>query len=89
MDAGPILDQTSTPLNGSETSPELLDELFEKGTRRLIDLLPKVLSGEVKQSDSAVQDENSATKASKIEPAEAHVRIPPRQQRITMYTGTV
>ncbi|CAE7466962.1 fmt [Symbiodinium natans] len=64
MDAGPIIAQERMALDGSETSPELLDQLFKWGADLLVEeVLPKVLGGEVTMETAAVQDESLVEKA--------------------------
>eukprot|EP00967_Tisochrysis_lutea_P100872 scaffold150850_cov26-Tisochrysis_lutea.AAC.2 len=50
-------------LDGSEQEPELLMEMFERGTRLLISALPSVWDGSCK-SVLTPQDDSRATKAS-------------------------
>eukprot|EP00962_Isochrysis_galbana_P057374 scaffold29725_cov79-Isochrysis_galbana.AAC.2 len=50
------------PLDGSEREPELLLEMFEKGTRLLISALPSVWDGSCKAALTP-QDDSKATKA--------------------------
>ncbi|CAE7188370.1 fmt, partial [Symbiodinium sp. CCMP2456] len=63
MDAGPIIVQEKMALDGSETSPELLDKLFRWGGDLLVEVLPKILAGEVTMETAAVQDERLVEKA--------------------------
>ncbi|CAE7817085.1 fmt [Symbiodinium sp. CCMP2592] len=63
MDAGPIIVQEKMALDGSETSPELLEKLFRWGGDLLVEVLPKILAGEVSMDTAAVQDEGLVEKA--------------------------
>ncbi|HET7630628.1 MAG TPA: methionyl-tRNA formyltransferase [Candidatus Saccharimonadales bacterium] len=57
MDAGPIYDQTTVKLTGSETKPELYDRLARLGAERLVACLPAILDGQLEakpQSNQAV-----------------------------------
>jgi len=63
MDAGPIIVQEKMALDGSETSPELLEKLFRWGGDLLVEVLPKILAGEVTMETAAVQDEQLVEKA--------------------------
>ncbi|CAK8987764.1 unnamed protein product [Durusdinium trenchii] len=64
MDAGPIIVQKKMSLQGSETSPDLLDKLFAWGADLLVDqVIPKLLSGEVTMDTAQVQDEALVEKA--------------------------
>jgi methionyl-tRNA formyltransferase len=55
MDAGPIFAQINLPLSGKETQPELYDQLGKRGAELLIDVLPAIVSEELKPQP---QDEN-------------------------------
>ncbi|CAJ1334328.1 unnamed protein product [Effrenium voratum] len=63
MDAGPIIVQEKLPLNGSETSPELLDYLFGRGADLLVEVLPKLLKGGITMDTAEAQDERLVEKA--------------------------
>eukprot|EP00434_Breviolum_minutum_P003523 symbB.v1.2.003098.t1/scaffold174.1/size397799/18 len=64
MDAGPIIVQEKISLDGSETSPDLLDKLFRRGADLLVDqVIPQLLSGEVTMETAKVQDDALAEKA--------------------------
>lgn len=58
MDAGPIYSQIIQPLTGSETKPELYQNLAKLGTKRLLDNLPAILDGSLKPTP---QDDSKAT----------------------------
>ncbi|CAJ1420743.1 unnamed protein product, partial [Effrenium voratum] len=62
MDAGPIIVQEKLPLNGSETSPELLDYLFGRGADLLVEVLPKLLKGGITMDTAEAQDERLVEK---------------------------
>jgi methionyl-tRNA formyltransferase len=55
MDAGPIYDQSVLQLNGNESKQELADLLGELAAKRLVEILPSILSG---QLNPAPQDTN-------------------------------
>jgi len=75
MDAGNIAAQERKVLAGSEKAPELLNELFATGTRSLIELLPRVWSGECTPSTSKPQAEEGVVAADKITVEEAQVNF--------------
>ena len=73
MDAGPVLRQETRALSpGDEQGPELLLELFETGTRLLIDALPSVWDGSF---EATPQDEAAATPAKKVQKEEAELDL--------------
>jgi len=74
MDAGPILRQPVRALNGDERADELLTEMFELGTAELLDALPSVWDGSC-ESTMYPQDGEKATKAAKVQKAEAQVSL--------------
>ena len=45
MDAGPVLAQRRVAIDPSIQAPQLLEQLFERGTELLLQSLPKVWSG--------------------------------------------
>lgn len=47
MDAGPIYHQEKITLTGHESRTELYDQLFALGSEKLIELLPRVVSGDL------------------------------------------
>lgn len=65
MDSGPILRQVQRPLDGSEQAPELLFELFETGTKLLLESLPSVWDGSCEKV-LVQQDHSKATEAPKL-----------------------
>jgi methionyl-tRNA formyltransferase len=67
MDAGPIIAQEEYPLDHQIKATELLDILFEKGSKLLIKALPNYFLGKNKPIE---QDHHLATKADKIKPEE-------------------
>lgn len=58
MDNGPILDQTTIPLDVADTQEILLKKAFQKGSEMLVKTLPNYLSGKIKPRD---QDDSQAT----------------------------
>ena len=74
MDAGPVLRQEERPLSGDEQAPELLLELFERGTELLVDALPSVWDGSSSAAATA-QDGDAATPAPKVDITEAELRL--------------
>lgn len=50
MDSGPIFDQITISLNGTESKQELANTLGQIGAERLVDLLPKILDGKLSPS---------------------------------------
>lgn len=58
MDAGAVYDKFEIPLFGHETSSHLYEELGKIGAARLVQLLPKIISGELKP---VPQEESKAT----------------------------
>lgn len=68
MDAGPILTQLPYPLSGDEKADKVLDDCFDMGINKLVDMLPIVFD---KQLLSTVQqNESLATAAPKIAASE-------------------
>jgi methionyl-tRNA formyltransferase len=53
MDAGPVLRRVERPLDGDEKHDQLLAELFQTGANALLEVLPRVWSGEVSATDGA------------------------------------
>jgi len=58
MDAGPIYDQTRTPLYGTETTPELEQALGRIGAERLSTILPDIMDGRLQPTP---QNDTEAT----------------------------
>lgn len=58
MDSGPIYNQETVDLDGTETKPELYDRLFGLGSRMITKVLPDILSGKLQPSE---QDHGLAT----------------------------
>lgn len=58
MDAGPVYNQLSEPLYGTETSTTLYQTLAEAGTAQLLSILPSIINGSL---TATKQDENLAT----------------------------
>ncbi|HET8690411.1 MAG TPA: methionyl-tRNA formyltransferase [Candidatus Saccharimonadales bacterium] len=65
MDAGPIYDQHTIDLTGSETKPELYDSLARLGAERLIACLPDILSGMLKARPQTISGVTYTTLLSK------------------------
>ena len=53
MDAGPILAQERVPVDSAIQAPELLQELFARGTQLLLDHLPFVWDGRAAEQAQA------------------------------------
>ncbi len=58
MDAGPVYDQTTVSLSGRESSPELEEILGGIGAKRLSEILPTIISGDLQPKP---QDDSKAT----------------------------
>jgi methionyl-tRNA formyltransferase len=69
-DAGPVLAQQTVKLTGDEQAPELLTELFKKGTDLLMEKLPRVLGGTA-ATEAVPQDAAAVTRACKMDKAES------------------
>jgi methionyl-tRNA formyltransferase len=63
MDAGPIYTQQHVSLRGNETKQELTEQLLSIGAELIIDVLPRVLDGQLAPKP---QDESKATYTSLI-----------------------
>ncbi|QHU92723.1 methionyl-tRNA formyltransferase [Candidatus Saccharibacteria bacterium oral taxon 488] len=85
MDAGPIYTQHRHPLTGTETKPQLYDELFAAGSDLLVRTLPSILAGTLQPTPQNDTDATYCQLLSKdmslIDPtamtaaaADAHVR---------------
>ena len=70
MDAGPIVKKVIRDLDGDEKCTELLPELFETGTRALIDVLPSLWDGTIEKIE---QHEEEVTHAAKMTTEEARI----------------
>jgi methionyl-tRNA formyltransferase len=78
MDAGPVLAQIDFPLTGTEKAPELTDQLFVLGTHKLIELFPKIFSGDISpnKADSVqIQDETEVSFAPKLSMEESTIDL--------------
>jgi len=77
MDAGPIVRQSTYPLNNDvDNATNLLPALFQTGTQCLIDVLPDVVAGRITMEEGVtVQDENEVVDAEKIAPEEAMLAV--------------
>lgn len=70
MDAGPIIKQHIRTLTGQEKAPDFLAEMFSVGAGLLLDAMPSIFNGQVK--DTLIeQDEAEASSADKLSPLEA------------------
>jgi methionyl-tRNA formyltransferase len=78
VDHGPILAQEEYPLTGAETSQELLDTLFTKGSQLIEELLLK------DQIDSNPQDHSQETWSEKITKESGYIDIenPPSHEQL-------
>ena len=68
LDSGPVYDQRSVEMNGSETAGMLHDRLAQLGAELLLDTLPGILDDSLRPSP---QDEHAVTYAAKISKDEA------------------
>ena len=71
MDAGPILNMAATPIQPTETTPELEDRLAEMGATLVSDAVDALSDG---TAESRPQDESLVTKAPRLEKADGAVR---------------
>lgn len=72
MDAGPILSQIKYPLRGDEKSSKVLEDCFEIGMSKLIELLPSIFSGNIL---TTIQNDELATQAPKINATEGLINF--------------
>ncbi len=70
MDAGPVYNQVTQALSGSETAPELYQTLAKAGTEQLISILPSIIEGTLEPTQ---QDDKLATYCSLINKKEAWI----------------
>ena len=70
LDTGPILLQKKCPINPSDTSGNLHDRLASLGSECLLEVLEKLIAGDL---DPVKQDESQACYAKKITKAEARI----------------
>jgi methionyl-tRNA formyltransferase len=73
MDAGPIVTQESMDIDTNEQATTLLPKLFDIGTARLIEALPKVISGEITMDTATSQDETFVCEAKMIDSSEGQL----------------
>jgi methionyl-tRNA formyltransferase len=73
MDAGPIVTQESMDIDTNEQATTLLPKLFDIGTARLIEALPKVISGEITMNTATSQDETLVCEAKMIDSSEGQL----------------
>lgn len=70
MDAGPVYDQQTIALSGSETAPELYEIIGRLGSQRLVTLLPAILDGSLQPVS---QDDGTATYCKLLTKADGHL----------------
>lgn len=70
MDSGPVYFQELYPLNRTETQPQLAEALGMLGARRLVELLPAIIEGEMSPH---VQNDTAATYCHLLEKSDAHL----------------
>ena len=70
MDAGPVYDQVTQVLSGTETAPELYQTLAKAGTTLLISILPSIIEGALEPTQ---QDEKRATYCRLIDKKDAWI----------------
>lgn len=75
MDAGPILAQTTVPIDQDVTTTTLLPQLFQIGTQLLLHHLPSICNGTQSIDTATVQDEAMAVPAPLIHASEAEFRV--------------
>mmetsp|Transcript_24706 Transcript_24706/g.51268 ORF Transcript_24706/g.51268 Transcript_24706/m.51268 type:complete len:435 (+) Transcript_24706:63-1367(+) len=73
MDAGPIVCQESVVIDENEQATTLLPKLFEMGTKNLLEVLPKVIDGEITMDTATVQDESRVVEAGMIDSSEGEL----------------
>mmetsp|Transcript_7466 Transcript_7466/g.13447 ORF Transcript_7466/g.13447 Transcript_7466/m.13447 type:complete len:423 (+) Transcript_7466:66-1334(+) len=73
MDAGPIVAQESLEIDENEQASTLLPTLFDIGTKCLIDVLPKVIKGEITMDTATGQDESLIVEADMIDASEGQL----------------
>lgn len=56
MDAGPVFVQTTQPLAGNETKPELYDRLAQDGATLLYETLPDILENQIEPKEQKEND---------------------------------
>lgn len=72
MDAGPVLAQDRVTVDEKVQAPELLTDLFRRGTELLLSRLPDVWSGRAARL-ATPQDDAAATHAAKLEKADGQL----------------
>ena len=72
MDAGPIYTQVPYALDFTETKPELYDILFSLGANLLVQILPRIVSGELQPTP---QDDDLATYCSLLDKSESRLDL--------------
>lgn len=67
MDTGPIYGQKSVTLSGHETKPALSERLAQVGAAYLLELLPAIISGDLKASPQQISDVSVTSLISKAD----------------------
>lgn len=70
MDAGPVYSQTTHPLTGNETKPELYETLAQQGAKELTRILPAIISGELSPQP---QDDTQASYCALLSKADTQI----------------
>lgn len=73
MDAGPIVTQDSLDIDTNEQAATVLPKLFNIGTARLVEALPKVISGQITMDTAKSQDEFLVCEAKMIDSSEGQL----------------
>ncbi len=73
MDAGPIVSQYSMDVDENEQATTLLPKLFDIGTEKLIEALPKVIEGSITMESARKQDESLLVEAKMIDSSEGQL----------------
>ena len=73
MDSGPIITQKILTINENDQATTIRPRLYDIGTQLLLDILPKVIAGEITMNNASIQDESQAVEASKINTAEGQL----------------
>jgi methionyl-tRNA formyltransferase len=73
MDAGPIVSQYSIDIDENEQATTLLPKLFDIGTEKLIEALPKVIEGSITMDTATKQDESLVMEAKMIDSSEGQL----------------
>jgi methionyl-tRNA formyltransferase len=73
MDAGPIVSQHSMDIDDNEQATTLLPKLFDIGTEKLLEALPKVIEGSITMETATKQDESLVVEANMIDSSEGQL----------------